>query len=201
MRSDRAKRGSGGGAAAVAFVTFVVVFASSCGGGGGGGGTSPQELQCASSGPAASEVVLACGGMVTPTTELVQVVLGGPTAATNIEGFNLDIVFDSTKITFVDGSAAQGALLAEGGVTPLLAVEVSNQDPNRVVVGIHRGAPNGGVGGSRARNVVLQLTFRLVGGSTGGPSPLRFQNTEAVGPTGTKIDEIVFKDGLSLSYE
>ncbi len=196
MRRMRNQDPFGRGVAGIPVAILGVILASSC----GGGGTAPPALQCSSSEPVANEVVLACAGKVDSTTELVEVVVGGPTGVSNIEGFNFDIVFDSTKVVFVDGSAAQGTLLDQGGVTPLLAAEASSGDPGRVVVGIHRGGPSGGVGGIDPQNLVLRLSFRLVGTQTVGPLPLRFENAEAVSPTGAKIGGIIFKDGLSLSY-
>ncbi len=196
MRATRSGRLAGGAVAVCGALAVLVVLTASCG---GGGSSTPAELQCASSAPAANEIALTCGGNLDSSTESIEVVLGGPTSVSTIEGFNFDVVFDAAKVRFVDGSATLGTFLSQGSVTPLLAAQVASQDPNRLVVGIHRGAAQGGVGATAAESLVLRFSFRTVGTQKLDPVALRFENAEAVDASGTPIAAITFEDGLSLS--
>jgi hypothetical protein len=185
-----------------AALVALLVAAQACGGGGGGAGggaIAPEGLQCNSSNPVADEVGLVCGGEASPTTEIVRVTLGGPTSSNAIEGFSFDVVFDPNKVRYVAGSAVQGALLTQGGVTPLLAVSLAPGDPGRLVVGLHRGAQHAGVAGTSALNTAVSFTFEALGTNPMSPTPLRFENAEAVSASGSRIDAISFGGPLTLS--
>ncbi len=196
MRATRSGRLAGRAVAGAGALAVLVVLTASCG---GNGSAAPSALRCESFAPAADEVALGCGGTVDSSTESIEVVLGGPTSVSDIEGFNFDVVFDSTKVRFVDGSAVVGPFLSQGDVTPLLAAEVASQDANRLVVGIHRGAANGGVGSTAPYDMVLQFSFRAVGSQKFDPTGLHFENAEAVDASGVPIAAITFRDSLSLS--
>lgn len=185
-----------------ALVVLAIVLPSCSGGGGGDGGTtSPPTIQCSSSAPGLNEVALACGGQSGQTTEVVKVVLGGgPTAAPDVQGFHFDLVYDSAKIAFVQGSAVAGTFLSKDGDSPLLAAQLANGLQGRVIVGYDR-TLGSGVQGTDPTNYVLQLSFTTVGTDAFGPEPLLFQNAEVVDHTGNNIGAITFKNGLSLSYQ
>jgi hypothetical protein len=187
-----------------AALAALLVAAQACGGGGGGAGggsIAPEGLECTSSNPVADQVGLVCGGEASPTTEVVRVTLGGPTSTSAIEGLSFDVVFDPNKVRFVSGSAVQGTLLGQGGVTPLLAVTLAPGDPGRLVVGLHRGAQHAGVAGTSALNTVVSFSFEALGTNPIGPTPLRFENAEAVSTSGSRIDAISFGGPLSLSRQ
>ncbi|MBZ5639351.1 MAG: hypothetical protein LAO51_11445 [Acidobacteriia bacterium] len=178
-------------------LAVLLLLTSSCGGGGGGGGPA---IECASSSAGLNQVVMSCGGQSNSTTEVVKVVLGGgATAASDVQGFHFDVVYDPAKIAFVTGSAAEGTFLNKDGDDPLLAVQLANGVQGRVIVGFDRTNQPAGVQGTDVANDVLRLSFTVLGSASVAPVPLTFENAEAVDHTGAGIAAITFHDGLSLS--
>jgi hypothetical protein len=144
--------------------------------------------------------VMVCGGESGSTTEVVKIVLGGgATAASDVQGFHFDVVYDPGKIAFVAGSAVEGTFLNKDGDTPLLAVQLTNGVQGRVIVGYDRTNQPAGVQGTDPGNEVLRLSFKVIGSASVTATPLTFENAEAVDHTGAGIAAITFHDGLSLS--
>ena len=170
----------------------------SCGGGGGGGNRGPS-LRCQDSAVAADITALRCDQSPSAGTRTLRLVLGGPTTSSDIMGFNLDVVFDSSTLEYVAGSAAQGTLLSQDGDDPLLAAALSGGDPGRLVIGIHRTNQPAGVGGLAAENLVLTFSLRANLMIDFGPSLIKIENAEALDSQGHVIAGITFSDQLLLS--
>jgi len=171
-----------------------------CGGGGGGNNSGPS-FRCTDSAPNSDVVVLLCGQRTSSDVWTIEVVIGGPTTSNDIEGFDLDVVFDPADLSYVPGSATLGTLLSQDGDDPLLAANLANNDPGRLIVGVHRTNQPHGVQGDGAENLILTFSMRANMLSDFGPILLQFQNAEAVDSLGTPIGGISFSDQLLLSVK
>jgi hypothetical protein len=172
-------------------LVLAILVSVSCGGSGGGG----PVVECN-----AIVVNMLCGGRADRFTQRIRIVIGGATSSTDIQGFNFDLVYDSAEILYA-GGAEQGDLLNRDGDDPLLAVSLDNGVQGRLIVAIHRTNQPQGVQGPDPVNEILSLNFELTDPDAAlAPSPILFENAEAVGTTGT-IPGITFVDGLSLAFE
>jgi len=180
---------------------LVCTVALGCHSGGGGHSSSKSVFQCTDSASAKDVVVLLCGQRTQADVWLINMVIGGPTTSTDISGFNFDVVFDPTDLSYVSGSAALGTLLTQGGSQPLLAADLASNDPGRLIVGVHRTNPSTGVQGTATQNLILQFSMRANLLSNFGPVPLQFQNAEAVDSSGAAIGSVTFSDQVLLSVQ
>ena len=179
----------------------AAALSPSCGGGGGGHSSSGPALRCSDSTVAANVVALTCGPLIQGGIIRVVVTLGGPTLTSDIMGFNFDVVFAPTDLTFVSGSGAVGPLLSQGGDSPLLQASLASNDPGRLIVGIRRTVQTAGVQGAAGPNTVLTFELKADPGVTFGPALISFQNAEAVDSLGNPIASISFSDQLLLSVQ
>jgi hypothetical protein len=193
----RACRSSHVGAIVLALAGWTAL---SCGGGGGGGDDGPS-FRCQDSAVAADAAALRCGQIRSTGVRVLRLVLGGPTSSSDIMGFNLDVVFDSTVLEYVAGSASGGTLLNQDGDDPLLAAALSGSDPGRLIVGIHRTNQPAGVQGAGTENWVLEFCLRASMMTKFDPSLVKIENAEAVDSLGQPIAGIAFSDQLLLSVQ
>jgi len=172
----------------------ALVIGVGCSGGGSSDAVSSASLVCTDGGAAAANVVdIACGGATSGSTELVHVVLGGPSAgSTTVRGFNFDVTYDVSKLEFVPAASYASPLMPAA----LVAVALSNGQQGRVVVSIQQpgGLPDVAVG--TGQQTIVSLSFRRVSGASFGPTPLNFENAEAIAAS----PAIVFSDALALAY-
>ncbi len=70
------------------------------------GGLRVLSIQCAGANIATNNVALDCDGQQSRDVMRIRAAIGGPTSATDIEGFNFSVVFDPTRFSYVAGSAA-----------------------------------------------------------------------------------------------
>jgi len=180
-------------------VLGAALFAAfGCGGGGGGGGTTtpPAALACSDGGAAAANsTTMRCGSATNSTTEIVNVVLGGPASgATTLRGLNFDVTYDASKLDYVPAATATSQLFSPNA---LVAVTLLNGLPGHLVVSIQEfgGLPNVSVGAGQ--HTVLSLTFRRTAGMSFAPTPLAFANADATSASAT----ITFSSGVALSYQ
>jgi hypothetical protein len=210
MRGIGGAGGTGAGMVAVRWRRMATLAllgalaAIDCGGGGGGGGgghVAPGRFACSDAAVMPDRVALACGMAVSDDVWALQLVIGGPTTATSIAGFNLDVLFDPAVYAYVPGSVVAGPLLQQGGNSPLAAASIESGDPGRLLIGIHR-SPVDGVGGAGPVDLVLTFEMRALNRlARSGPTLLRFDHAEAVDPSDTPIASIGFSDQLLLSIE
>ena len=133
------------------------------------------------------------------TRVVLNVVLYGPTASSDLDAFAFDLVIaDTTVARFVPGTASAGnALLLSAGQSIDLYAQ---QSGGRVVVGIRKTGGGGGNGVSVAQATVVSLAFDVlrVGGTalTLAGSPTNPQNptptAAAFDPSGNKIGSVEF---------
>jgi hypothetical protein len=178
---------------------LLIAAASLACGGGGGGHHSGPAFTCSESAVGVDTVALVCATKISKDIWQLDVVIGGPTTSTDISGFNFDVVFDSSDLSYVPGSAVLGTLLSQGGDDPLLSADPASNDPGRLIVGIHRTNQPQGVGGAGPENLVLSFCLKANMLTAFGPDLVHFENAEAVDSSGTPIAGITFSDQLSLS--
>ena len=159
-----------------------------------GGGTTTPTIACTDGGPAAADgVTLRCGGTTSTTTANVTVVLGGTAAGTTtLRGLNFDITYDPAKVSFT----AAGTYTSPLFPTALIAVQLANGTPGRVVVSIQQTGGSPDVTVPAGQSTVLTLSFARAAGATFTPTPLVLENTEATAPSAP----IGFTSVLALSY-
>jgi len=159
-----------------------------------GGGTPAPAIVCTDGGAAAANtVILRCGGATNSTTELVNVVIGGPAGgATTLRGLNFDVTYDPTKLNFVADPAPTSPLFP----LALVAVSLENGVPGKVVVSIQQPGADPNVSVTTGQHPVLTLTFAGASGMSFTPTPLGFENFEA---TSSSVP-ITFSSSLALSY-
>jgi hypothetical protein len=181
---------------------FVLAFAAAllvsfgCGGGGGNGGTPAPALACSDSGTAgANAITMSCGGATGGTTELVNIVMGGPAASTtDVRGFNLDVAYDPAKLEFVPAASYTSPPF---GANALILVTLENGVPGKVVVSIQQVSGDPPASFPAGETVVLGLSFRTVSGIAVAPTPVTFENAEATNASAT----VSFASSLMLSYQ
>ena len=178
----------------------VLLTGLGCSGGGGDGGTPSPAIVCVDGGAAAANTItLTCAGATDSTTELVNVVLGGPAAGntTTLRGLNFDVKYDPSKLEFVPAGSYTSPLIPSD-LPPV--VTLLNGLPGQLVVSIERtGNLPDPVQVAAGQNIVLSLTFRRAPGVTNfGPAPLEFVKAEAT----TAVPAISYPgvSGLALSY-
>ena len=183
----------------VALAAMAALTIARCGGGGGGGNhASTPAFECSDS-PVAPDIVASiCGTKISKDVWRLMVVLGGPTTSADISGLTFDVVFDPADLSYVAGSAEQGTLLNQDGDDPLLVASLANNDPGRLVVGIHRTNQPAGVGGVAQQNPVMSFCLKANMLSDFGPVLVRFENAEAVDSSNSPIGSIHFNDQLTL---
>ncbi len=186
-----------------AVLACVAIPACSSGGKSGDGGvvTPPPgpvpTFLCSDSPAAPNVVVLKCGARVSATVWRIDVVIGGPTASTDINGFNFDVVFDPLVMAYVPGSAQVGVFFT-GGALPAAATDPN--EPGRLVVGVHlEGAT--GVGGMMSENPILAFQIKTLTASPFGPDQLKFDHFEATDSLRLPISSITFSDQIMLSFQ
>ena len=170
-------------------------------GGGDGGGTPPPALVCADGGAAsANAVTLACGGTTNPTTEQIDVVIGGPTmGTTSLRGLNFDVTYDPAELTFVSATAVSGGPFS---ASALLAAMAFPLDPvPHVVVSIQQVSGDPDVAIDAGQQVVLlHLTFAIASSATTvPPTPLDFDG--AASEATPLAAAVSFGSSLTLSYQ
>jgi len=168
---------------------------------GGGGSEHSPALECSDSAVLANVVALQCGQRSGSDVQEIRVVIAGPTSSADIMGFDFDVVFDPTDMSYVPGSATEGTLLNKDGDDPLLLADLASNNPGRLIIGIHRTNQPSGVQGTSAENLILEFSVRANTLSPFGPSLLRFENAEAVDSSGSSIGSITFSDQLLLSVK
>ncbi len=177
--------------------TTALLTGLGCGGGGGVATTMPQ-LTCDDGGPAAANAVtMRCGGVVAGVLERVDVVLGGPAAgSTTLSGLNFDVVYDASKLDFVTVTSATSQLFP---ASALVAGQLANGQPGRVVVSIHQAGGVPDVTVSAGQHIALSVSFRTASGSTFGPTALQFDpaHSEATDTSAT----ISFSSNLELARQ
>jgi len=184
---------------------FVLGFAASllaglgCSGGGGGGSTPTPVLACTdgSASAPADGVTMACGGATNSTTELVNVVLVGPSSgATTLRGLNFDVTFDPSMLEYVPAASDTSPLFSPDA---LIAIVPLQGQPGHLVVSIQEfGAILAPVSVGPGQHVVLSLSFRTAPGTTTmSPTPVGFANTQATAAS----TAIGFASTLALSYQ
>ena len=158
-----------------------------------GGGTTGPAFVCTDGGAAAQNAVNTnCAGAVDPTTEVVDVVIGGTAAGTTtLRGVNFDVTYDPTKLDFVAAGTYTSPLF------PSALVAVSLSSAGRVVVSVQQTGGDPAVTVPSGQSVVLSLTFQRAAGATFGPTPLGIENSEATSPS----TPITFASGVALSYQ
>ncbi len=174
--------------------------------GGGGSDTSPPgpvaSFRCSDSVPATDHVALRCAEQVAPDEWRIDVVVGAPTASTDIRGFNFDVVFDPLHLAFVSGSEEKGALLVCDGEPVLLSARTATNpdDPGRLIVGISRTGGTG-IGGVPGCDLIMSFRIKAFTMTPFGPDIPTFENGEALDSSGQTIPEILYSDQLLLSVE
>jgi hypothetical protein len=190
--------------------SLVFALLLGCGGKSGDGGgsvvTPPPPLtptfRCTDSPVMTNQVALVCVKLLPADVWQIDVVIGPPTTATNIDGFAFDVLFDPTLLAYVDGSARAGTLFFQGGPTPLVIAQTKPGEPGRLVVGIHPTGTGGGVGATTSSfDQILIFNLKLVAGTTFDPQLLHFDNYEALDPLDQPIPSIRFSDQLLLSNQ
>jgi hypothetical protein len=157
------------------------------------------KFSCADSAINKDVVALACGRKASKDVWEIQAVIGGPTTSADIAGFNFDVVFEDTQLSYVPGSvAALGSFLGSDGDTPLPSAGLASNDPGRLIISIHRNRV-AGVQGSATRNLVLTFSMRANSLTPFGPLLLEFENAEAVDSSGVPIGSVIFSEQLLLS--
>ncbi len=190
-----------------AVLACVAILACSSGGKSGDGGvvTPPPgpvpTFLCSDSPAAPNVVVLKCGARVSATVWRIDVVIGGPTAS-NINGFNFDVVFDPLVMAYVPDSAQMGTFFLQGGGTTLfLAATATNPpDPGRLVVGVQLQGSTG-VGSMMSENLILAFQIKTLTASPFGPDQLTFARSEATDSLRMPIPGITFSDQIMLSFQ
>jgi hypothetical protein len=166
-----------------------------CGGGGHHHGVA-SVLTCAgAASPAVDEVALECPASASGSLT-VTVVLGGPTASTDIYEIDFDLLFDPVVLRF-NGASANGSFLAAGGMTVIIAAGPASNDPGRLVVAVARQGTVSGVGGPNASQTVVTLSFS---GMSAGTTALTFDNATALDSSGTAISGITFGAAASVTF-
>ena len=191
-----------------AVLACLAIPACSSGGKSGDGGvvTPPPgpvpTFLCSDSPAAPNVVVLKCGARVSATVWRIDVVIGGPTASTDINGFNFDVVFDPLVMAYVPGSAQMGTFFLQGGGTTLfLAATATNPpDPGRLVVGVQLQGSTG-VGSMMSENLILAFQIKTLTASPFGPDQLKFDHFEATDSLRLPISSITFSDQIMLSFQ
>jgi hypothetical protein len=187
---------------------LLFAFLLGCGHKSGGGDsvvTPPPPLtptfRCSDSPVMTDMVALKCGALLTADVWQIDVMIGSPTTATNIDGFAFDVVFDPRFLAYVDGSALAGQLFFRGGTPPLVSAQTAPGQPGRLVVGIHTTGSGGGVQGMPGFDRILVFNLKAVAGATFDPQLLHFDNDEALDPLDHPIPSIAFSDQLQLSNQ
>ena len=201
----------------ISFGTIVLLGAALLGCGGKGPDSGPMvpppppptaTFKCSDSPPQPDQIVMRCGIRLKPDVWQVDVVIGAH-AASDIGGFAFELVFDTTKLTYVPGSAqTTGTMLSQDGVTTLLGVNNAPGDPGRLVVGIYRigGAPGVAVVPGMFDRVMVFKVKAVPGVQfDGDPGHLMFDKTrsEALDPADPPqpLPSIAFSNALLLSFE
>jgi hypothetical protein len=172
-----------------------------CGGGGGGGGSDGPAYRCEDSAVGGDTVAVVCAQRTAKDVWRLRLVVGGPTTSQDIMGFNFDLVFDPSVLSYVEGSATLGTFLSIGGDNPMMAAALSSSDAGRLIVGAHRTHQLFGVGAGTGPETILELSIRANMLTAVSPALLRFENAEAVDSSGDAIGSIHFSDQLLLSVE
>ena len=187
---------------------LVFVLLIGCGGKGpssSGSGVTPPPLlptfKCADSPVMIDQVAMTCDLRISDDIWQIGVVIGSPTTATNIDGFAFDVLFDATRMTYVDGSALAGSLFFHGGPTPLVSAQTKPGEPGRLIVGVHSTGGGGGVQGVAPYNGIVVFRMKRVFGETFDPQLLRFDNMVALDSLDQPIPSIRFSDQLTLSNQ
>lgn len=179
---------------------FVIGFAGAlltsigCGGSGDGGTMAPT-ISCTDGGPAATnDVTMNCGAVMASTTERVDFVIGGPaTGTTTLRGLNFDVIYDATKIEFVNDGIYSSPIFDPSA---LVIVALAGGQQGHIVVGIQQVFGKPDVVVAPGQQIALSLSFRTVAGATFPPTPLTFDRAEATSASAT----VAFTDGLALGY-
>jgi len=176
----------------------ALLTALGCSSSGGDGGASPA-IACVDGGAAAANAItMTCAGATDSTTELVNVVLGGPASGTtSLRGLNFDVTYDPSKLTFVSATNYTGGPFSTGALVPATALPL---DPTpHVVVSIQQvgGDPDVVIGAGQ-QVVMLHLSFARAPAATFGPTPLEFVNAEAT--VASPAITFASVSGLALSY-
>jgi hypothetical protein len=178
----------------LAFASALIAAFGCSGGSDDNGGGTPPAIVCTDGGAAAANgVTLTCGGASDSNTEQVGVVMGGPASGTTtLRGLNFDVTYDPLKLDFVPAGTYPSALFPSA----LIAVQLANGQPGRVVVSIQEIGGNPDVAVGMGQHAVLTLAFARASGTTFVPTPLALENAEATDPSAA----IVFSSTLALSY-
>jgi len=188
-------------------LVFALLLGCGRKGGDGGGSvvTPPPPLtptfRCTDSPVMVDKVALKCGLQRADDVWEIDVVIGSPTTATNIDGFAFDVLFDPTHLAYVAGSASAGTLFLQGGPVPLVIAQTQPGEPGRLVVGIHPTGTEGGVRAVSGFDQILIFNLKMVAGTTFDPELLHFDNFEALDPLDQPITSITPSDQLLLSVQ
>jgi hypothetical protein len=152
-------------------------------------------ISCTDGGPAGVDTVtMNCGAVSASTTERVDIKIGGPTTGTTtLRGLNFDVIYDATKLEFINAGTYTSPIFAPSA---LVIVALAGGQPGHLVIGIQQVFGEPDVVVVPGQQVVLSLSFRTVAGATFDPTPLTFDRADATNASAT----VVFTDGLALGY-
>ena len=175
----------------------VVAPVLACNGGGGGDNPLPGPsltLVCeAGSVPDPNRIGLECPASAQGTLP-VKVVIGGPSTSSDIYGVKFDLVFDGTVLHYATHSAVTSFLAKEGGSVDVLA-DVSESDPDRLVVAVGLKGPVSGVQVTGSMETVAEFLFQ---GMAPGTTTIRFENGQVVDSGLNPIASLAFSGQLQI---
>ena len=187
-------------------IVMSCALLSACDGDDDGGGVAPsRQIACSQSPVALNNVALVCGNQLGNQVMQIKAVIGGPSTAVDIKGFNFVVEFEETLFSYVAGSAEiKESFLKQSGNMPLLLADLESTDPGRLVISVHRTSPADGVqAAGMGENLIL--AFEMEANSLSAnidPMLLTFDNTEAVSPpVDDPIGGIVFSNQILLSVQ
>ena len=187
--------------AAETVLLLVAAASLACGGGGSGGGDNGPAFKCSDSPVGVDTVALVCGTKISGNTWSLKVVIEGPVTSADISGFNFDVVFPASDLSYVPGSAEVGTYFSQGGSVALFAAGLASNDPGRLVVGIQLPDQAVPVQGGPGQNLIMTFRLKANALTAFGPDLIRFENAEAVDSAKAAIESVSFSDQLLLSVQ
>jgi hypothetical protein len=197
LRSATTARRSGAGRAALLVAIPAALALAGCGG--GSSRSALPAFECDDAAPAADTVALRCGPALGADARIIEVVIGVPTASTDIYSASFYLAFDPAVLVFEPGSAVAGSLLTRDGATVLVEARLFENEPGLIAAGIARTGIEDGVRGVPGHEVILSFVLRAVPGARFEASMPEFLDPRVSDSDFQPIAGIVFSDQLLLS--